>query len=751
MPCQNMQYWTFTGLVGAFLDLGIAYCVLCASSLAFFVSEFLGLFGLRLPCPCDGMFTRPRNHYCLQRLLFDYPHEKVGYVLCSVRNKFPFHSELTNDENLGVKLVEERSNLGNGYYVDFEAEASCSSVSDAKVSRNTGEKEMVPRKGIGFEFNVGRWPDKKIDMKGKGISIHRPRANMRRRRKGGYDHKRSSSVSSHDQVPVPRYSSSIKKEKNEDLGGMSASDEADTNYLSGGSGSRDVDLNSSLPGMNLKEKYESSNEDFMSDARGALSLGDEINTIGVLEQALKEEHAARVALYIELDKERHAAASAADEAMAMILRLQEEKASVEMQARQYQREIEEKSAYDTEEMNILKEIVLRREREKHFLEKEVEAYRQLLYSGKEQSELDIQSIVDKQRRESSSGYLSDDTDLMLRELNESLGKNTAAKGRISNAELTCKDTQQRPFVQLGSSEWNEDDVVPTQQGKDKYSSLNSSDDVNQELQEKEMVSVGNSQLAQPIEGQGSNNSEEPQFPKSTIPCSSDEQKKNGSEDIYGGITKNVNTNMSSVPIQIDDDDIKKHEKDTMENIVQSNEANKKEPVYDVHVINNNSKIFNEASGKKTEILPKTDTSKVTPDVSQEVSDIHKRESPSTSKIGIATDSNRSTLDMAMRLPPPGPREKSVPVSHRSSISVSDTERLKIDMEVEWLREKLRAVQERRTKLNVSVDHDKEKLQLQLLEDIASQLREIRVMTHPEKAMRQASLPLPSSEVSTYRL
>ncbi|KAL8106201.1 uncharacterized protein LOC141677356 isoform X1 [Apium graveolens] len=743
MPCQNMQFWTFTGLVGAFLDLGIAYFILCASSLAFFVSGFLGLFGLRLPCPCDGFFTRERNDYCVQRLLVDYPNEKVGYVLCSVRNKFPFHSALVNDQNVGVKLVENRSDHGNGYYVD-EGEASCSSASDAKVSRNAGEKEMVSRNGNGFEFDVGRWPDKKIDMKGKGIGNHRLRANVRRRRKGSFDHRRSSSVSSHDRVVVPRYSGSIKKEKNEELGEMSASDGAETNYLSddrkapsvmsaGGSGSPDDDLKRSMSEMSFKEKYGSCIEDLKSDARGALSLGDEINTIGVLEQALKEEHAARVALYIELDKERNAAAGAADEAMAMILRLQEEKASLEMQARHNQRVIEEKSAYDTEEMNILKEIVLRREREKHFLEKEVEAYRQMLFSGKEQLEGDTQSMVDKQRREVfSSGYLSEDTDLMLHELNESIKKNAMAKGRSLNAEVTSKDTLQRPLVQLGSSECDEDDVV------------------NQELQEKEMVANDKSQLARPIEGQRSSNSQQPHISESPIPLISDEHEKNSFEDIYEGLTKDGN---SSVPIQSDDHDMKKHGKDVMGSIAQSDVANEKElRFYDVHIIDDKSKFYDEASGKKTELLPKTDTSKViSPDVSQ-VSDIQnneiRRDSPNTSKMGTSADLNRSSLDMAMRLPPSGPREKSVPVSRRSSISVSDTERLKIDIEVEWLREKLKAVRERRTKLNISADNDKEKQQLQLLEDIASQLREIRLMTNPEQAMRHASLPLPSSKAVT---
>ncbi|KAG7543097.1 GTD-binding domain [Arabidopsis thaliana x Arabidopsis arenosa] len=100
-------------------------------------------------------------------------------------------------------------------------------------------------------------------------------------------------------------------------------------------------------------------------------------TIEILEQVLAEERAARASLALELEKERNAAASAADEALGMILRLQEEKAWIEMEARQYQRMIEEKSAFDAEEMSILKEILLRREREKHFLEKEVDTYRQM--------------------------------------------------------------------------------------------------------------------------------------------------------------------------------------------------------------------------------------------------------------------------------------------------------------------------------------------------------------------------------------
>ncbi|KAF8092056.1 hypothetical protein N665_0426s0014 [Sinapis alba] len=100
-----------------------------------------------------------------------------------------------------------------------------------------------------------------------------------------------------------------------------------------------------------------------------------MNKVRLLEKAVEKERLARCALIVELEEERAASASAADEAMAMILRLQADKASLEMEENQYERMIEEKFAYDEEEMNILKEILFKGERKKHFLEKELETYK----------------------------------------------------------------------------------------------------------------------------------------------------------------------------------------------------------------------------------------------------------------------------------------------------------------------------------------------------------------------------------------
>ena len=77
-------------------------------------------------------------------------------------------------------------------------------------------------------------------------------------------------------------------------------------------------------------------------------------------------------------------------------------------------------AYDAEEMNILKEILLRREREKHFLEKEVEGYRQMVL-GNEQSDSDVQDVADTLACDSTL-YLSEDPILTLHQINDFIEK-----------------------------------------------------------------------------------------------------------------------------------------------------------------------------------------------------------------------------------------------------------------------------------------------------------------------------------------
>ncbi|GAV74391.1 Zein-binding domain-containing protein [Cephalotus follicularis] len=124
-------------------------------------------------------------------------------------------------------------------------------------------------------------------------------------------------------------------------------------------------------------------------------------------------------LYMELDEERSASAVAANNAMAMITRLQAEKASVQMEALQYQRMMEEQAEYDQEALQASNNLLAKREEEMKDLEDEIEAYR-LKYgcleeedyerlgveTGKDYQDLKSQSFASCNEKSGSSSPIS---------------------------------------------------------------------------------------------------------------------------------------------------------------------------------------------------------------------------------------------------------------------------------------------------------------------------------------------------------
>ncbi|KAK9057364.1 hypothetical protein SSX86_022199 [Deinandra increscens subsp. villosa] len=80
-------------------------------------------------------------------------------------------------------------------------------------------------------------------------------------------------------------------------------------------------------------------------------------------------------LHTELEEERNAAAIAADEAMAMITRLQEEKSALHMEALQYLRMMDEQAEYDMEALDKANDLVTEKDKEIQDLEAELEYFR----------------------------------------------------------------------------------------------------------------------------------------------------------------------------------------------------------------------------------------------------------------------------------------------------------------------------------------------------------------------------------------
>ncbi|EOA30364.1 hypothetical protein CARUB_v10013486mg [Capsella rubella] len=85
-------------------------------------------------------------------------------------------------------------------------------------------------------------------------------------------------------------------------------------------------------------------------------------------------------LYNELEEERNASSSAADEAIGMIRRLTDEKAALQMELTQLQRNFDGKVQYENAEIAALEDVVYRRDQIIQALEFETQAYKHRLMS-----------------------------------------------------------------------------------------------------------------------------------------------------------------------------------------------------------------------------------------------------------------------------------------------------------------------------------------------------------------------------------
>lgn len=427
------------------------------------------------------------------------------------------------------------------------------------------------------------------------------------------------------------------------------------NDLDLGGTTRDNFEQSGLFGKNKAKANDSSSvEKFIFGKNNAQDnvghAGNEENMTRMLEEALREEKAACSALQLELEKERAASATAADEAMAMILRLQAEKAAVEMEARQYQRMIEEQFAYEEEEMDILKEILVRRERENHFLEKEVEAYRQMKCLGNVQSEVDMSYLTSELGQKPSHSHdPKEESSCVLRENGES--KSIGNNGN-------WPPTYEVSFAEVTS------EALLTCSGIEEIRSC-CGDNIEKDR----------------------------------------EQKSEVCDSLHGSI-------LDSEPI-----------------------------IYDVHVID------------KTE-LRKEDNSKESGPSNFAVNDFGVSISElvgdcSSTSIAHRNQNNRTDIfEMKNGVPELGHlhHKNSHPDSAWSSSSIASGERLKIETEVELFRERLRRVQEGKENLSFSAEQRESiNSHLKLVEDMLNQLREIQELRDP---VRQASLPPPSSKVTS---
>ncbi|XP_057856445.2 uncharacterized protein LOC131065824 [Cryptomeria japonica] len=105
-----------------------------------------------------------------------------------------------------------------------------------------------------------------------------------------------------------------------------------------------------------------------------------LSELGSMKEALDRQQITIDELSSELDEERNAAASAAEEAMTFISRLQKEKAQMHMEASQFRRYAEGKFAHDQQELFSLENLLYRKEQMIKALELEVQSFKHRILS-----------------------------------------------------------------------------------------------------------------------------------------------------------------------------------------------------------------------------------------------------------------------------------------------------------------------------------------------------------------------------------
>lgn len=103
----------------------------------------------------------------------------------------------------------------------------------------------------------------------------------------------------------------------------------------------------------------------------------------------------------ELEEERNAAAIAASQALAMITRLQDEKAAMQMEASHYQRMMDEQAEYDSQALVEANELLAQREQQVEELEAELENYRTKFGDGGPTEKQDTQVPLKEQNTTTS--------------------------------------------------------------------------------------------------------------------------------------------------------------------------------------------------------------------------------------------------------------------------------------------------------------------------------------------------------------
>ncbi|CAA0836087.1 Probable myosin-binding protein 6 [Striga hermonthica] len=149
------------------------------------------------------------------------------------------------------------------------------------------------------------------------------------------------------------------------------------------------------------------------------------------------DHSSLMELYMELDEERNASNVAANNAMAMITRLQAEKAAVQMEALQYQRMMEEQAEYDEEALQAMQDSLEQKDDDINALMAKLELYEEkfgVIEDDEDYQEMKSQSFVSFSENSASGSLNGGDSNESERAHNENRVEN-----RGENEEMLSFD------------------------------------------------------------------------------------------------------------------------------------------------------------------------------------------------------------------------------------------------------------------------------------------------------------------------
>ncbi|CAL5441334.1 unnamed protein product [Camellia sinensis] len=220
-------------------------------------------------------------------------------------------------------------------------------------------------------------------------------------------------------------------------------------------------------------------KEFFSDSvdTNGTNEADGDSIMNKLKRQVRLDRKSLIALYMELDEERSASAVAANNAMAMITRLQAEKAAVQMEALQYQRMMDEQAEYDQEALQVMKDLLMKREEEIKVLEAELETYRerygQITRLGSDECEVDADDDYQELKSQSFSS-VSEKSDCGSNSGGDHNGENENKESGKRNLDESSLDFEgERSFLfgllanlEKKFNESSDDGIIPIKSNSD---------------------------------------------------------------------------------------------------------------------------------------------------------------------------------------------------------------------------------------------------------------------------------------------